>query len=79
MKDSYDVKGYCYFAVDNLENNEFIGFIGFAYQNYETDFTPNVDIGWRLKSSACNKGFASEGAKRSLEYGFNNLGLIKII
>ena len=40
-------KGYCYFAVDQLKDESFIGFIGLCYQTYESQFTPSVDIGWR--------------------------------
>jgi RimJ/RimL family protein N-acetyltransferase len=78
MKKQFEDKGFCYFAVDKLENNEFIGFIGLSEQTYNADFTPCVDIGWRIKSSEWNKGFASEGAKKCLEYALNELGLENI-
>lgn len=48
MKAQFFENGFCYFAVDKLENNEFIGFIGIAKQTFKSDFTPCVDIGWRL-------------------------------
>ncbi|MEM9052044.1 MAG: GNAT family N-acetyltransferase [Bacteroidota bacterium] len=67
--------GYCYFAVEVLETSEFIGFIGLAYQKYESEFSPSTDIGWRLKKSAWGNGYATEGAKRVLEYAFNELNL----
>ena len=72
-------KGYCYFAVDQLNDGSFIGFIGFCYQTYESQFTPSVDIGWRLNKKYWNNGFATEGAKKCLDYGFNKLGLKNII
>ena len=62
-----------------LETGEFIGFIGLAFQNYKTAFTPATDIGWRLKKSAWGNGYATEGAKKCLEFGFNKLNLKKII
>jgi RimJ/RimL family protein N-acetyltransferase len=71
----YQDKGFCYFAVDKLEDNEFIGFIGLSEQTYEADFTPCVDIGWRIKRSEWNKGFASEGAKKCLEFALIELKL----
>lgn len=71
-------KGYCYFAVDRLDNKEFIGFIGLTDQSYEADFTPCVDIGWRLKRGAWNNGFAKEGAIRCLDYAFTDLGMKRI-
>jgi RimJ/RimL family protein N-acetyltransferase len=70
---------HTYFATDILATKEFIGFIGLAYQEYKTEFTPAVDIGWRLKKGAWGKGYATEGAKRCLEYGFNELNFSEII
>jgi RimJ/RimL family protein N-acetyltransferase len=73
MKNQFEDKGFCYFAVDKLEDNEFIGFIGLSEQSYEAAFTPCVDIGWRIKISEWNKGYASEGAIKCLDYAFNDL------
>jgi RimJ/RimL family protein N-acetyltransferase len=78
MTKQFKDKGFCYFAVDKLENNEFIGFIGLSEQTYETDFTPCIDIGWRIKSSEWNKGFATEGAKKCLDYAFETLKLKEV-
>lgn len=75
----YEKNGYNYFATEILESGELIGFIGLAFQEYKTDFTPAVDIGWRLKRSAWGKGFATEGAKKCLEFAFNELNLDKVI
>ncbi len=72
-------KGYCYFAVDQLKDESFIGFIGLYYQTYESPVTPNVDIGWRLNKKYWNNGLATEGAKKCLEYGFNVIKLKNII
>jgi RimJ/RimL family protein N-acetyltransferase len=75
MQNQFLDKGFCYFAVDKLEENEFIGFIGLSEQTYKADFTPCIDIGWRIKSSEWNKGFASEGAKKCLDYARDELKL----
>lgn len=77
---NHDIKhGYNYFATEILETGEFIGFIGLAYQDYLSKFTPAIDVGWRLKKSAWNKGFATEGANRCLKFGFEELKLDRII
>lgn len=75
MKNQFEINGFYYFAVDKLEENEFIGFIGLSEQTYKAEFTPCIDIGWRIKSNEWNKGFATEGAKKCLEYAFNELKL----
>ncbi len=72
-------KGYCYFAVDTLANKQFVGFIGLSEPTFESSFTPCTDIGWRLSKEAWNKGYATEGAKRCLEYAFDELNIPKII
>ncbi|MFK5981555.1 MAG: GNAT family N-acetyltransferase [Flavobacteriaceae bacterium] len=70
--------GFCYFAVNILESNEFIGFTGMLHQNYESSFTPCVDIGWRLKRSAWNRGFATEAANACLTFASNQLKMKEI-
>jgi RimJ/RimL family protein N-acetyltransferase len=79
LQKHYKEKKYTYFVTEVLATGEFIGFIGMAYQDYKTEFTPATDIGWRLKQSAWGKGYATEGAKACLDFGFNNLNLDKII
>lgn len=79
MQSELEKCGYCYYAVDLLETGELIGFIGLKYQTYPSDFNPSTDIGWRLATRYWGKGLATEGAKRCLEYGFNELGLKKIV
>lgn len=75
MQNQYKEKGFCYFAVEKLEDKEFIGFIGLSEPAYQAAFTPCVDIGWRIKHSEWNKGYATEGAKRCLDFAFSNLNL----
>lgn len=75
MQKQYAERGYCYFAVEKLTNEELIGFVGLAYQSFEAPFTPCVDIGWRLAKAHWNHGYATEGAKRCLQYGFQEVGL----
>ena len=79
LKKHYIEHGYTYYAVEVLTTGELIGFIGIAYQDYETPFTPATDIGWRLKTSAWGKGYATEGALKCLEFAFNELHLSHIV
>ncbi|NKI24366.1 GNAT family N-acetyltransferase [Paenibacillus dendritiformis] len=67
-------RGYGLYAVEVKENKEFIGLIGFHRATFEADFTPCIEIGWRLKKEAWGKGYATEGAAACLQYGFNELG-----
>ena len=70
--------GFGYWAVDELETKNFIGFIGFGQPRFESFFTPCIEIGWRLSQQFWGKGYATEGAKACLKYGFEILALDKI-
>lgn len=58
---------------------DFIGYIGLAPVNFAADFTPAVEIGWRLSYEFWNKGYATEGAKAALQYGFETLKMEEIV
>jgi 3-dehydroquinate dehydratase / shikimate dehydrogenase len=66
-------------AVSIPNQEEFIGFIGLAQVNFEAPFTPAVEIGWRLAYDFWGKGYAPEGARAALNYGFNTLNLDEIV
>jgi RimJ/RimL family protein N-acetyltransferase len=78
IQKQFDQKGYCYFAVDKRDHQEWIGCIGLTDQVFNAQFIPYVDIGWGLKRNAWTNGFAAEGAKKCLEYGWKDFGLEKI-
>jgi len=74
MKAEFLDKGYGLYAVAVKETGAFIGFIGFHEASLGLGFDPLVEIGWRLKKEAWGNGYATEGAKRCLGYGFEKLG-----
>lgn len=79
MNKQFDEKGYTLFAVELKETGELLGFIGLNYTDFKSDFTPCVEIGWRLSSKYWGQGLATEGALASLKYAFEKCGLDKII
>lgn len=70
--------GYGLYAVETKYNNDFIGFIGFHQPKFVEQFTPCIEIGWRLKYEAWGNGYATEGARACLKYGFEVLKLDKV-
>lgn len=82
MKVQLEEKGYAYLPVEILDNQEFIGMIGMSDQKYDISLKQSderlsefVDIGWRLKTAAWGKGYATEGARAWMEYGFEKINL----
>lgn len=78
IKSKFKEDGYSFFAVELIEDKSFIGFIGLSIPKFDAFFTPCVEIGWRLAYDYWGKGYATEGAKASLDYGFQELGLSEI-
>jgi len=79
LKNHFTVYGFTYYATEILKTKELIGMIGLAHQVYKSPYTPAIDIGWRLKKNIWGKGYATEGAKRCLEYAFTELGINTVI
>lgn len=66
-------------AAELREESKFIGFIGLNVPKFEAHFTPCVEVGWRLAAEYWGRGYAPEGARAALEYGFRELGLEEIV
>jgi RimJ/RimL family protein N-acetyltransferase len=68
------------FALALRNGGDCIGYCGLKYPRVEP-FLPEgtVEIGWRLAPPFWGKGYATEAAERSLEHGFETLGLPEIV
>jgi len=74
----FDENKYGLYAVEVKSTNEFVGFIGFHNADFNSDFTPCVEIGWRLKYDLWGYGYATEGAKACINYAFESLSFDEI-
>lgn len=52
IQDEFKEYGYGLYAVETKDKQEFIGFIRFHWATFSSDFTPCIEIGWRLKKEA---------------------------
>lgn len=65
-------------AIINKDTQEFIGWSGLKYEkNLRKEFN-YYDLGYRLKEEFWGKGYATEAALASLDYGFKDLKLKEI-
>ncbi len=76
---SHNRYGYSLWALELKSNNELIGFTGLNYTDWKANFTPAVEIGWRLGFKHWGKGYAFEAAISSLKYGFEKCDLDEIV
>ncbi|WOE30630.1 MULTISPECIES: GNAT family N-acetyltransferase [unclassified Acinetobacter] len=79
VKDIIDQNQWGFWAVVLKQTGEFIGFIGLHHQPEQFEFSPCVEIGWRLARQYWGNGYATEGAKAAIVYAFNQLNLNKIV
>lgn len=71
--------GYGLWAVEVPGVAPFVGYIGLWDAVFEAPFTPSVEVGWRLARSAWGHGYATEGARAALSYGYGVLRLPEIL
>jgi RimJ/RimL family protein N-acetyltransferase len=72
-------QGFGFWAAELRETKNFIGFIGLNRPGYPLSFSPCVEIGWRLAFDHWGRGYAQEGARAVLTYGFERLRLKEIV
>jgi ribosomal-protein-alanine N-acetyltransferase len=54
---------------------EFLGWCGLKYRAEQNE----IDLGYRFKKEGWGKGYATEAAWASIQYGFGKLGLQRIV
>jgi len=70
----YQNNGFGRWAVIDKESKTFLGWCGLKLNEEHL-----IDLGFRFFKSHWGKGYATESAKASLEYGFNHLNISDII
>mgnify|MGYP001136655520 CR=1 FL=1 len=76
--EQYKINGIGRLAIIDKNTKLFIGWSGLKFeQNLRQEFD-YYDIGYRLKEQYWGKGYATEAAFASLDYGFNTLNLKEI-
>ena len=64
-----------YWRASRRDDGALIGWFSLKYAGKSAD----VEVGYRLCPDAWGRGFATEGAKALVDYGFDDLGLARII
>ena len=62
-------------AVHKRSNLEFLGWCGLKYRAELNE----IDLGYRFKKEGWGKGYATEAAWASIQYGFEKIGLQRIV
>lgn len=65
----WSFRGYGHWAVEDKATGEFAGRIGFL----NPEGWPGFELGWTLARKFWGRGYATEGARRALDWAFNEL------
>ncbi|MFK8329580.1 GNAT family N-acetyltransferase [Pseudomonas sp. BJa5] len=79
IRGHFNEYGFGLWALERKDSGAFIGMTGLLNVSFEADFTPAVEIGWRLARRHWGLGFASEAAWTSLRCAFAQLGLEQVV
>jgi RimJ/RimL family protein N-acetyltransferase len=75
----FDQVGFGLWAIELKETGEFAGWVGLHRVPFEAHFTPAVEVGWRLAREHWGNGYAPEGGRAALKFGFEEIGLDEIV
>lgn len=62
IQNELEQQGWGLYAVEQKATGQFIGYVGLHNIGFDADFTPGVEIGWRLCAWCHNNGYATEAA-----------------
>ena len=75
MLGHWQLRGYGQWAVEEQATGRLLGRIGLL----NPEGWPGLEIGWVLARDAWGKGYATEGARRVLDYAFAEMGIDRLI
>ncbi len=78
LESHFEQRGFGLWAVETA-STPFIGFIGLSVPGFDAHFTPCIEIGWRLARASWGRGYATEGARRALDFAFESLGIEEVV
>lgn len=75
----FEQHGFGHWAVEIVDVAPFAGFVGLSNPRFDAPFQPCVEIGWRFPVEHWGHGYATEGARAVLAFGFEVIGLEEIV
>jgi len=75
----FEREGFGLWAVEIPKVATFAGFVGLSVPPFKAHFTPCVEVGWRLARACWGVGYATEGARAAISFGFEQLHLKEIV
>ena len=71
----WHLRGFGFWGVFERDTNRLVGRVGF----HQPEGWPAFELGWTLGRASWGKGYATEAARRCLDYAFNEMGRDHVI
>ncbi len=71
--------GYAFRPVLTKNTGEFAGFCGISQIKFNVSGLPDTEVGWSFLPQFWGKGYATEAARRWLQFGFEEIALKEIV
>ena len=75
----FEQRRFGLWAAEVIGGAPFIGFIGLSVPSFDAPFMPCVELGYRLAFDHWGRGYATEGSRAAIEFGFATAGLAEIV
>jgi ribosomal-protein-alanine N-acetyltransferase len=79
IRSHFAQRDYGLYALEHKNGPPFLGFVGLTVVDFEAEFAPGVEIGWRLSRASWGQGLASEAASECLRFAFEELRLPEVV
>ena len=76
---AFDESGITFWAMIHRETDTCIGHTGLLPHDITEADGPGVEVGWRMGHAHWGQGYATEAARASLSFGFNEKGYDEIV
>jgi RimJ/RimL family protein N-acetyltransferase len=71
--------GFGPYALELRSNRTFIGYTGLHVPTFTAEFTPCIEIAWRLDCAHWNRGLATEAARAVVDHAFGQLAIQELV
>ncbi len=75
----WDARGFGQWAAEERATGALVGRVGLLYQDDFAGDEHKTEVGWLFDRACWGRGLATEGAVASVSYGFEELGLERIV
>lgn len=79
IESNFQKEGFGLWALELKSSGEFIGYTGLHRPTIKAHFMPCIEIGWQISAKHWGQGYAPEAASKTLEDGFDRIGLEEIV